>query len=249
MLDNKGGTKVMAWQKFRRVDTYTGKDAAAISISKDRFNFNSLFAKLAGISPRHKVVVHLDPPSFRIGFEFVISDDTDALALIPWNKRETPGGYTCSSRGVFAQHEWVAGVARLSASKDRRFLPKKDGSIWAIQLCPSFELSSERAGASIPTEANGIYRYLDAKGETVYIGRGRIKQRLVAPERQEWDFAKIKYSVVETPEDRERWEGYWIQRYKEEHGGRLPYYNQISGTTSQSDAQQEAAADVNKARP
>ncbi|HEU18342.1 MAG TPA: hypothetical protein ENO00_03030 [Deltaproteobacteria bacterium] len=137
----------MVWQKFRRVDTYAGKDSPTISISKDKFNFNSLFAKLAGISRNHKVVIHLDPPTFRVGFEFLLNDDPDALSLSPMNKGEAMGGFMCTARGVFAQHDWVAGVARLSSSKDRRFSPQKDGTIWAIQLCPAFEMYANREGA------------------------------------------------------------------------------------------------------
>ncbi|RZB33610.1 MAG: hypothetical protein SRB2_03876 [Desulfobacteraceae bacterium Eth-SRB2] len=234
----------MAWQKFRRIDTYVTKDAPLISISRDKFNFNSVFSRLARISPDQKVIIHLDPPAFRIGFEFVQTDDRDALTIVPMNKKNTGGGFMCTARGVFSQYEWVAKVGRLQSSKDRKFTPDKSGSIWAIQLCPAFELHSSRKDLDIPAESYGIYRYLDADGTVVYIGRGRIRQRLSAPERQDWIFETIQYSIVEAQEDRERWETYWIQRYKEENKGRLPYYNKLSGTTSGSDAQHEASADA-----
>ncbi len=230
----------MAWQKFRRVDTYVSKNDPIISISSDRFNFNSLFVRTAQITTRHKVVFQVDSPSFRVGFQFITNDDEDALALRPMTKGKTEAGLSCAARGIGSQFGWIARVGALRNKKDRQFGPKKEGDLWVIQLCPAFELRAGRDGADIPSDKQGIYRYLNSKKEVVYIGRGNIRQRLSSPERKEWDFQTVEFSIVEEQADREKWEAYWLNRFKEDNGGRLPYYNARSETTKESDAQQDA---------
>jgi hypothetical protein len=76
----------------------------------------------------------------------------------------------------------------------------------------------------------GIYRYLRENGEIVYIGRGPIKARLQSPERKEWDFDVIEYSIVLNPDDQVKWEDYWIERFKADHNGERPFYNVVSGS-------------------
>ena len=100
--------------------------------------------------------------------------------------------------------------------------------MWVIQLCPAFENKRARESADIPGEAVGIYRYLRSD-EVMYIGRGGIKQRLAAPERKDWLFDKVEFSLVENPDDQLKWEAYWLARYKEDNNGELPIYNKIGG--------------------
>ena len=230
----------MTWQKFRRIDTYVSKNDPIISMSKDRFNFNSLFVRMAKVTPDHKVLIHVDPPSFRVGFEFVTKDEPDALGVRPMTSGRTGGGMSCAARGLGSQFPWVAKVGVLPDKKDRQFNPKQERNLWVIQLCPAFEISADKSGADIPSDAEGIYRYVNSKNEVVYIGRGKIRTRLNSPEREQWDFDKVEFSIVENQDDRERWEAYWIERFKETHGGCLPYHNAVSGTSASSDGQQEA---------
>jgi len=230
----------MAWQKFKRIDTYVSKNDPLISISKERLNFNSLFVRTAQITSRHKVIVHVDSPAFKLGFDFISDDDEDALALRPMTKGKSESGLSCAARGISTQFSWIARVGALRNKKDRQFSPKKEDDFWVIQLCPAFELRSDRSGSDIPTEKQGVYRYINSKKEIVYIGRGKIKDRLTSRERKEWDFEKIEFSIVEEQSNREKWEAYWINRFKEENNGRLPYYNVRSETSKESDAQQDA---------
>lgn len=230
----------MAWQKFRRVDTYVNKDDPIISITKDRFNLNVVFVRLAQVTARHKVLFQIDSPSYKIGFTFITGEDKDAYPLRPMTKGKTEAGLSCAARGIGSQFGWVARVGALRSKKDRQFSPKKEGDLWVIQLCPAFELRSGRDGSDIPTDKQGIYRYRNAMKEIVYIGRGNIRQRVASMERKDWDYESIEFSIVEDQADRERWEAYWINRFKEENGGRLPYYNLRSETTKESDAQQDA---------
>jgi hypothetical protein len=136
-----------------------------------------------------------------------------------------------SSRGVFAQYPWIGSVAALPKPKDRRFEPRREGRLWVIQLCPAFDMRNARESPGIPEDARGIYRYVREGGEIVYIGRGAIKSRLASPERNSWDFDVVEYSVVESPDDQVRWEAYWLKRYAEDHNGKLPAYNMLSGAS------------------
>ena len=130
--------------------------------------------------------------------------------------------FSISARGRVQRYEWVNGVTKLP-KKDRKFSPSKEGKFWVIRLCPSFENRKDRRSKDIPSEAQGIYRYLRQNNEIVYIGRGAIKSRLADPERKEWDFDRVEYSLVQDPDQQIKWEDHWIERFKEENGGKRPF--------------------------
>jgi hypothetical protein len=95
---------------------------------------------------------------------------------------------------------------------------------------PSFEMVVERQQSGlISDDARGIYRYRDAKGEVVYIGKGAIRNRLGEPQRKSWEFRWIDYSPIALEQDQFTWEAFWIDRFKESNNGRLPYYNRQAG--------------------
>lgn len=223
----------MAWKKVTREDTYEGSDAPYISVASHQFRFNAVFAKIAEIDLRSRVTLYIDDRERRIAFEFHTDQKPDSFALTPDG---SPGrgkarkGLGCTSMGVLAKYPWVAAVSR-QAMKNRRFTPKKEGSLWVIQLCPAFEIRKARESADIPADHAGIYRYLREDGEIVYIGRGPIKARLNSPEREMWTFDVVEYSVVDDPDQQVRWEDYWIERFKEDHNGEKPIYNKISGSS------------------
>jgi hypothetical protein len=77
--------------------------------------------------------------------------------------------------------------------------------MWTISLCPAFEMRVG-SGSEIPANAAGIYRYLRGN-DVVYIGRGTIRSRFNSPERQEWDFDTIEYSIV-LNDQQPHWESY-----------------------------------------
>ena len=139
----------------------------------------------------------------------------------------------CSSRGVFLKFPWVQSVTKL-APKSRRFPVRKEGKLWVIQLCPAFEEQRARESADIPSDASGVYRYVRESGEVVYIGRGQIKSRLADPQRVDWDFDRVEYSLVANPDDQVKWETYWLDKFKQENKGKLPRYNKVSGAATAS---------------
>lgn len=46
-----------------------------------------------------------------------------------------------------------------------------------------------------------------------------------------WEVFKREDSVVADPDEQVKWESYWIDRFKDENDGNLPFYNRVSGTS------------------
>jgi hypothetical protein len=223
----------MAWEIVRREDSFEGSERPFISISSAHIAFNAMFTRIAEIDTSHKVTVHADPENLRLGFEFHRESKPNSLALSPASsdkKGKKRKGVFCAGLGVINQYKWVKGITRLPP-KDRRFYnPRREGSLWVIDLCPTFEERRARESADISSDARGIYRYVREDGEVVYIGRGDIKKRLTAPERGDWDFDVIEYSIINNPDQQIYWEQFWLEKF-EEANNRLPFYNKISGSS------------------
>ena len=221
----------MAWEIVKRDDTFQGRNTAHISIGHDRILFNALFAKIADLDHYRTVKIYADQENLRLGFEFLSEESQDSLMLI-----KSKGTISCSARGNVQKYPWVKSITKLP-KKHKRFKPYKEGKLWVIQLCPAFEHRKARESVEISDEAKGIYRYLRENNEIVYIGRGAIKKRLNAPERKEWDFDIVEFSIIEDPDQQVKWEDYWINRFREDNRGHLPLYNKISGTALKIDSE------------
>jgi hypothetical protein len=227
----------MAWEIFKRADNSQGSDEPFVTILADFFGFSALFVRVANITVEKHVTINVDCANRRLGFEFHSEKKPDSFALFGSRssvRGQERAGLKCSSRGLVKTYPWIASVTRL-APKDRRFAPRKEGSLWVIQLCPAFEEKWARESAEIPAGACGIYRYVRENEEIVYIGRGEIKKRLAEPQRADWDFDRLEYSAVPDPDQQVRWETYWIDRFKAENGGKLPFYNRVSGAKTKDD--------------
>ena len=103
----------------------------------------------------------------------------------------------------------------------------RPNGLWIIQLIPAFEITTTDI-SSVPTSGKGIYRYLDNRGEVIYIGEGSIKERYYQPERREWHVSEIGYSIVNDQTERKRYESFWLDHHKKQHQ-HLPTYNKVSG--------------------
>jgi hypothetical protein len=221
----------MAWKKFKREDRFQGSNRPFVSISYAHIGFNAMFVRQANISSSKRVSIYVDSDDMKIGFEFHDEERVDSFALTraSGNKKGTKRqGLNCAASGFVAKYKWVNSITRFPV-KDRRFFPRKEGSRWVVQLRPSFENRHARESHDIPSDIAGIYRYLRVNGEVVYIGKGEIRKRLSSPERKDWDFDIIEYSAISDPDRRLEWEDYWINRFKEDHQGKLPFYNRQSG--------------------
>ena len=218
----------MAWEVFNRDDVIEGHDVPFVSIGPHQISFNAVFVRTAAIKPNTFVTVHVDDENFRIGFEFHAEKRSNSFGLSL--KRSSAA---CSCISLVQKRSWIGAVANLDR-RNRRFTPAREGKLWVVQLCPAFE---ERRRANRPTflRMRGIYRYVREDGEIVYIGRGEIRKRLSQPERQDWDFDRVEYSVVADPDQQVKWEDYWITRFKESNKGRRPIYNKIDGSCKEAE--------------
>lgn len=212
----------------KRNDPIQGSDEPFISFRPEHIGFNTVFSKLAGVTISSRVVFYVDDEQFRVGFRFTPEAEPSSLAL---NQQGMNQKSYYSSLGELRYIPWIWAVCQLPA-RQRRFKPELQktevGKIWAVQLAPAFEIKRNREPNNISNDEKGIYRYRRS-GEVVYIGRGTILDRLRQPDRKDWDFDSIEYSLVENVDDQLKWEGYWIERFKEENNGKLPIYNKISG--------------------
>lgn len=231
----------MGWEVFEREDSSQGSDVAFVSIHSVHFAFNSMFVRVAQIGNAKQVTIHVDSVNRNLGFEFHDDKRSTAFAISPYGSGDKRTTLSCRSVQLVRRYAWIRGVTKLPR-KDRRFTPAKEGKLWVIHLCPAFEDQRARESADIPSGVRGIYRYVRESGEIVYIGRGDIKKRLASPERADWDFDKVEFSAVQDPDQQVKWEDYWLTRYREENGGRLPFYNKVSGISSKGDDERDEDA-------
>ena len=223
----------MAWKKERRTDTFAGSDAPFIAVTMSHFAFNAMFVRQSKIGPEHKVTIYTDEDERKIGFEFHKDERKDSYAISSQSAAkagEKRQGMQCTSRAIATKYPWIEAVTKLKG-QNNRFAPKKEGNFWVIQLCPAFENVCDANSKDISSNATGIYRYRRENGEIVYIGKGVIRQRASMPERKDWDFNKIEYSIIEDNEEQLKWEDYWIEKFKHDNQGKKPIYNHISGAS------------------
>ena len=203
------------------------REEALVSIRQGRFHFNAFFARVAELEKAKYVVYHVDDEIREIAFHFLKEDDGNAYTL------ENRGGvskFRCTAYDLIAKIAWVRAAVSAKDPKLSTFRATRDGKLWCIRLAPSFEEEVPFSDISkIPSDAAGIYRYVSTDGEIVYIGKGNIRHRASEQERCEWTFAKLQYSIVAGDAEQYRWEQFWIEHYRETHGGRLPYFNRQGG--------------------
>ena len=197
-----------------------------MTVAPAGFRFSAAAAKRAGLESAHWVRMSTDESERLIGFEFlggpVQPEDANKLAGTRGSSRE------CWAQEVINSAPWIQAVAA-KRRKFKLFQYPSDQKIWVIRLAPWFELSvlPEEIG-SIGTGA-GIYRYLDAGGEVVYIGKGRIVDRYRDSARRTWGIARIEYSLVPEEDEQYKWEKFHLDNFAKEHDGRLPRFNMVAG--------------------
>lgn len=211
-------------KKFIRTKT-SDSNQPLVTISGGSFSFNSKFVKEFELKKYSRVTFYIDEENFKVGFEFhsnILDKNSHSLQI--------RGGtaLTKAQEAIF-NTPFLKKVNSLISTTDKRFPAVFDrvDRLYVISVCPAFEIKTTIL-SEIDSEARGIYRYLD-ENNVVYIGKGRIKSRANSPERADWKFDVIEYSIVENEEAQIEWESYWIKRYREDNNTQLPRYNKISG--------------------
>lgn len=214
--------------KFRR--PVKPKEEPLIAIRQGRFHYNAHFARLAELPQQKEVSYFIDADLREIAFEFHREPgDPDGY------KVEDRGGiakHRSAAQDLISKHSWIRAVSMPKHGCPTAFRARKDGKQWVIRLCPAFEFTRSRQELDrIPAGTSGIYRYRRLNDEIVYIGKGDIRRRAQEPERADWDFAHIDYSIIEGSDEQFEWENYWLELFREKSDGSLPLYNRQSGNS------------------
>jgi len=217
---------------FIRTHKNEGIKKPHVSFYNDCFRFNSTFVKESELRKYNRVKVYVDEENYQVGFEFH-NDESDS------NSRTLQFGQNTASikaSEIFNKIGFLKKIEQQANLDDRRFPVKFDKAekLYVINLRPSFEQEETNTNINkIPRNISGIYRYL-RDDQIVYIGKGRIRDRLDSPERKNWEFDEIQYSIVNDENKCTEWETYWIDKYKKDNKGKLPIYNKIEGVSSTS---------------
>ena len=158
----------------------------------------------------------------------------DSLSLCKATRSSNTYGRTVKANDLFNKNRLLQRIKIEKKASRRKFLIKQDkfSKYFSISLRTLFENSVSYSDRSlIPSDALGIYRYRDINDDLIYIGMGKIKDRLKIPDRKVWGINRIEYSVLGSEEDCEKWESYYIDEHKYEFGI-LPSHNRIKGKSS-----------------
>lgn len=222
------------WVQIRR-DVSVAADGPVARIRQNGdLALSTEFVRNAAIGGFRRVHVFLSADGYRVGLRFHDDEaDQNSFQVCPDGggrnrKVNAAGGRVLQVESIKAQSPAYARLAESGAARDRAIAPKRDASgLWVLELRPCFERVFSGLRGELAEDESGIYRYR-WRGETVYIGRGKLRARFAAVDRSEWDFDEIEYSLLNSQEAEQRWESYWIERFREEQG-RLPVYNRIAG--------------------
>lgn len=219
------------WQKVRRVHR-TARFAPQISIRRSgQLAVSSDFARMAAISNCTRASLFMSSDGHKLAISFHSDErDDDAFVLARDGGRRVTSGYhrVINAKSLVSQSPAILALTKEDA-RARRYEPQKDASgRWVIHLAPCFEMVLTQPD-QIPQGSTGIYRYRSGL-ETIYIGRGNLRDRLALPERRTWEFDRVEYSILNDDVIERRWESFWLDEYRQRNN-RWPVYNRIAATS------------------
>jgi len=214
----------MPFKQFKRLDHIKRDDEPRISLRKDKITFSSAFSNKLKLKEFSKVDFFVDTDKYRLAFKFH-NNDKDINAYTLYKNRSN---FCVGSRELTNKYKWLKEISFNLPTTKTSFIANysKHEKLWYINLFPTFEKKISDI-SNIPTNERGIYRYLK-DDEVVYIGRGIIRSRANSPERANWDFDIIQYSIIPDENDQKKWESFYLDRFVE-NKERLPVYNKLKG--------------------
>jgi|TARA_B110000114_G_C15011716_1_gene365080 hypothetical protein len=204
-----------------------------VTISKSGISFSAAFIKGKKLHTMASVGFFIDDnDSYKLLFKLYDEEGLpNTLVLLKSGRGGVSYGRTVKAQELFSKNRVLSSIQKLTTKSSRTFdikFDKFDG-YYFISLRPSFEnFVLVGNSSSLPSSANGIYRYLDKSGDVIYIGKGNIKSRLQSTERKTWGINKIEYSILNSEDDSFKWESFYIDEYQNQFG-LLPTFNRISG--------------------
>lgn len=226
----------MAIQWYQRSDSFLRDTSPKITLRKEHIGYNAVFTKVADLKRYNRVRPGFDNENFRLYLQFLYQDKSvkdvegkfkNTLALYSDNPNDATR--STAAQKLYEHNKLLKNISEYENPKYRQFevmQDQGDNSLWFAQLHPTFEYTV--APSTDLKGVRGIYRYVK-NDLVVYIGKGVIESRVNAPQRAKWVYDVIEYSIISNPAKQFEWENFWIERYKEEHRGEKPLYNQING--------------------
>ena len=204
-----------------------------VMISNSGISFSASFIKNKELLTMLSVEFFMDDEDqYKLLFRFYDEEGLpNALALKKQGRGAVSNGRTTRAQSLFSKNRVLSSIQKLDNKSSKIFDIKFDkfNKYYFISLRPSFEnFVLKTNSSSLPSNAIGIYRYLDKNGDVIYIGEGVIKERLQSTERKDWGIHKIEYSILNSKDESLKWESFYIGEYTN-HFGLLPPFNRISG--------------------
>ena len=206
-----------------------------VSITRSQgFSFSSSFMRNNGLTNSTYVRFGaIEDNEYQIACQFSELNDRPSghwVSLVRKSNRGKTHDSAQTKAAAFINSHFVLKniVKNSSGSKEARryrITFEKIVKSYLIHLIPSFEHSCNLD--NLPSNEVGIYRCLDKVGEVVYIGKGRIKDR-VKEHQHNFNFSTIQYSVINNEQEQFKYEAYYLDLFRSERG-RLPAENSIGG--------------------
>lgn len=208
------------WKKYEMINVKS--DQPCITVRRSGFALSVSFMIEAKITIGDSVEIFTSEEKDMIGFKFFSEKALGRLTVTPdgggksrvIDATKTNGFVTCS----YIKND--PNLSKLVSTKNAKFFVTYEDGLWVIKLTSQWKYDTQ---TRLPTVDDiGVYRYL-LDDEVVYIGRGKIQQRLASPERNHWQFTKIEYTLMSEDAATQR-ESQLIRAHKDVNG-RLPFYN------------------------
>lgn len=214
----------MKW--VRQGNKSTKSDIPTINIRRKHLALNVELIEASKAVVGDYAEVFIDEDERAIGIKFFKEDGEDRYKLTP-----DGGGKARVSdvtrHNVVISCQSVATNPAFSAlvgTKQAKLPAKFENGLWVAYALPTWKYTVEDR-KPVASEI-GVYRYL-LDDEVVYIGQGRISQRVADPARANWNFDRIEYLITDS-ENAVKIERVLLDAHVSAFG-RLPFYNKVLG--------------------
>ena len=208
------------WKKYEM--TNFKSDQPCITVRRSGFALSVSFMIQAKITIGDSVEIFSSEEGDMIGFKFFTEKAIGRLTVTPDGGGKSRIVDATKANGFIAC-SYVKNdpnLSKLVSTKNAKFFVSYEDDLWVIKLVSQWKYDTQTRK---PTADDiGVYRYL-LDDEVVYIGRGKIQQRLSSPERTHWQFNKIEYTLMSDDAAIQK-ESQLIRAHKDTYG-RLPFYN------------------------
>ncbi len=224
---------------------YTSSDDPYIAIRDTGFYINVKAVQLLGFEVGDKIrfyVDNADPKNAdRLYFVKTVQNDNEAYVCTQ-GKRQSNKSLFVACLSVFNNIPRLKKLSENKISKDKRFSLKREhedtlpenGSIneknkhFYIPIVPCFEFSLKSIN-DLP-DKKGIYRLIN-NDIVVNIGQGNIRSRVKDKQKNNYQFERVEFSLIEDKNDRVFYEDYHIEKFKNANNGMRPTYNYQDGNS------------------